>query len=301
MIGGDKNSLEEGTDARARFLLQKQAVERLDLFVWPKLHSYVQIARAARENQYDVITAQDPFWRGLIAWRLCKKSGARLNLQLHSELAGQSYLKRRLARFLLLRAASVRVVTERAKYEVQRLGARARVSVLPVFIDVGRFNRVIRESHSGKMILWIGRFEAEKDPLRAISVLQEVRGRGIDAKLVLLGQGSLERTLRKAAHGLPVEFAGWQDPIPYLSQADVVLSTSPRESFGASIVEALAAGVPVVSLDVGVAREAGANIAPPEALAREVMRMLAPGSHGLLRLALLSREEWIRAWTESLS
>lgn len=300
MISGDKNLLKEGTEAAARLALQRSAVERLDAFVWPRVHSYAHIARAARSTRYDVITAQDPFWRGFMAWRLSRHIGARLNLQLHAELAGQSLLKRLMARYLLRRADSVRVVSERMKGEAERLGVHARITVLPVFIDAGRFAGIAREPHDGKNLLWIGRFEPEKDPLRAISILKEVRARGVDARLIMLGQGSLERALRAASHGFPVEFPGWQDPRSYLSHADAVLSTSPREGFGASIVEALAAGVPVVSRDVGVAREAGANIAAPEMLPSEVMRVLAPGSRGELRLALLSAEEWAKAWKESL-
>ena len=300
MISGDKNLLREGTEAAARLALQRSAVERLDVFVWPSVHSYAQIAGAARGSRYDVITAQDPFWRGLIAWRLSRRTGARLNLQLHAELAGQSLLKRSVARFLLRRADSVRVVSARLNAEIGKLGIHARVTVLPVFIDAGRFARVTREPHDGKNVLWVGRFEPEKDPLRAVAVLKEVRARGVDARLVMLGRGSLEGTLRKAARGLPVEFRGWQDPVAYLSQADAVLSTSPRESFGASIVEALAAGVPVVSRDAGVAQEAGANVVAPEMLAAEVARVFASDSHGTLRLALRSPEEWVKAWKESL-
>ena len=71
---------------------------------------------------------------------------------------------------------------------------------------------------------------------------------------------------------------------------------------GASIVEALAAGVPVVAPDVGVAKEAGAIIASRDRLAEaviEVLRSVRP-VRGELKLSPLSKEEWTVAWKETL-
>ena len=150
------------------------------------------------------------------------------------------------------------------------------------------------------MILWVGRFEAEKNPLAAVEVLQKVRQAGVDAGLILLGAGSLEPQLRKAAEGLPVEFPGWQPSAEYLPFADVVLSTSLHESYGASIVEALAAGVPVVAPDVGVAREAGATIAVRQSLGQATIDTLSSGARGRLKLVLPSKEEWAAEWLHTL-
>lgn len=302
MLSGDPNLLKTGAETRERFALQKSSVEQLDVFVWPHVHRYRDIRRAAHLTHYDVITSQDPFWRGLISWYLSRKTGARLNLQVHADLAGQSLAKRVLARFLLRRADSIRAQSERVATEVRKLGVRAPVTILPVYVDVARVTGVPRAptQHSQKTILWVGRFETEKDPLRAISVLRQVRADGVDAVLVMLGSGSLEGELRKAAHNLPVEFPGWQQPAAYLAVADIVLSTSPYESYGASIVEALAAGVPVVSRDVGVAREAGATVTSKEGLAEAAARVLRSGARGELKLSLLDASEWAEQWRATL-
>jgi putative flippase GtrA len=50
------------------------------------------------------------------------------------------------------------------------------------------------------------------------------------------------------------------DPASYYKTADCFLITSDYEGYGMTIVEALAAGCPVVSTDVGIAKEAGASI-----------------------------------------
>jgi glycosyltransferase involved in cell wall biosynthesis len=93
----------------------------------------------------------------------------------------------------------------------------------------------------------------------------------------------------------------WQHEMrPYLESADVVLSTSPAESFGASIIEALAAGVPVVSYDVGVAREAGAIIAEKNTIVQKVIEVLTHPRKGELQMTLLTKEAWAKAWSETL-
>lgn len=304
MISGDLHILTPGSGAFARAAVQRASVEQLDVFVWPRIHSGQEILRAAGRTSYDVITAQDPFWRGLLAWRVARRTGAKLNIQVHTDLSAQSFWRRALARFVLRRADSVRVVSAKIRDTLAPLFLRAPVTVLPVFIDLGPFRNLSRHPHSRlkKVILWVGRFEAEKDPLRALSVLKDVRADGIDAGLIMLGSGRLEETLRRHTKelGSSVEFPGWHSPLEYLEMADVVLSTSQHESFGVSMLEALAAGVPVVAPDVGIAKEAGAIIVSRSDLSSAVTHVLKSSMRGELKLTLPTQEEWTKKWRESL-
>ncbi|OGG48258.1 hypothetical protein A2678_01590 [Candidatus Kaiserbacteria bacterium RIFCSPHIGHO2_01_FULL_53_31] len=302
MISGDPNLLKNGSAVRERHSMLVDVVGCLDVFVWPSAHGIAEIWRAARQNRYDVITAQDPFWRGMLGWLVARGTGARLNLQLHADLDGQSLSKRLLARFSLRRADSIRVVSERTKAQVMRLNVRTRITVLPVFIEVHRMQDETRTSHPrfARTILWIGRFEREKDPLAALEILREVLKTYPTAGLIMLGSGSLESQVKDTAQDLPIEFPGWQNPGPYFALSDVVVSTSSHESFGASIVEALAAGVPVVAPDVGIAREAGAFVVPRCELAAKVSDVLSNPVRGKLLLNLPSAEEWGKQWRESL-
>lgn len=301
MISGDKKLLERGTDAYARLALQQAQVEQLDVYIWPQAHSMREIFRAARATHYDVVTAQDPFWRGLVARRAARISGAKLNVQVHADIAVQSFIKRILARVVLHRADSIRVVSEKIKQQIKNFEVKAPIHVLPIYVDISRFQTIVRKPHAQKTILWIGRFEDEKDPLQAIKILKEVRKAAIDAKLVMLGVGSLEPALRKSAAGLPVEFPGWQDPLSYLAEASMVLCTSRHESWGASIVEALAAGVPVVAPDIGIARGAGATIAERTELAHKTIEVLQNNMAGKLLLILPNAKEWAIQWKQSLT
>lgn len=273
-----------------RYELQKSAVERMDVLYWGRGSVWPKIPAGT----FDVVTSQDPFWRGLFAWYAARRLGARHNVQVHADLSAQSFVKRALARAVLRHADSIRVVSEKIKKQVLHIGAHAPVTVLPVFLDLSKFRGLPQKPEN--LVLWVGRFEREKNPLLALEIIANVP----DAKLVMLGKGSLEAVLKEKAKNLPVEFPGWQDPLPYLTRTGAMLSTSRFESWGATIVEALAAGVPVVAPDVGVAREAGAIVVPREKLAEKVAEVLRTKPRGELRLELLSKEEWVKRWRASL-
>ncbi len=292
MVSGDKGF----GPGHPRYELMRQAVDRLEVVyvgrdrLWPTIPA----------GPFDVVTAQDPLWRGCLAWLLSRRFHARLNLQVHTDMRSYSGVASWWAGNMLRKAQSVRVVSDEIKEQVWALGATASVAVLPVFVDVIRFQRLTRESHEGLVVLWVGRFEAEKDPLWAIEIFKEVFNKHVQAKLVMLGRGSLDADLKAKAAGLPITFPGWQDPAEYLQKADVVLSTSRYESWGASIVEALAAGVPVVAPGVGVAEAAGATVAERANLGEVLTEVLLKKPTGVLKLALPTREEWVEKWKATL-
>jgi glycosyltransferase involved in cell wall biosynthesis len=289
MITGDKKMLHPGTEAHARFLLQAAQVEKLVPLYWGKKSLWPRVP----SEHFDVVTVQDPFWRGLFGMVTARRLHAKLNVQIHTD-------KFYFGTFILRRADSIRVVSEKIKQSLVPLHLPAPVSVLPIFLDIEQFKKIERKPHDKKTILWVGRFENEKNPMQAIEILKQVHAADIDAKLILLGAGSLEKKLKQSAERLPVEFPGWQDPKPFLAGADVVLCTSLHESWGASIIEALAAGVPVVAPDVGIAKEAGAIIADHDDFAASVIDVLQYNRCGELKLKLLSRDEWAVAWKHSL-
>lgn len=277
-----------------RYDLQASVVD-LTVLYWGRGALFPRIP----EDHFDVVTVQDPFFRGLFGLYVSKKLGTRFNVQIHTDLSAQSFFKNFIARIVLRHADSVRVVSQKIKDTVENFHVRASIVVLPVYIDVSRYRTIPRAS-DGRTILWVGRFEPEKNPFFALEILRVARKKSIDARLVMLGAGSLADGLRQSAAHLPVEFPGWQDPIVYLATAALVVSTSLHESWGASIVEALAAGVPVVAPDIGVAREAGAIVVSHEHMPGVVAEVLTHPKGGQLLLHLLNKEEWSRAWYDSL-
>ena len=295
VITGD-NSFRPG---HTRFNIQASQVGLTAMYwrrgsLWPKIPP----------GHFDVVTVQDPFWRGLFGSYVAWRTGAKFNVQVHTDLSAQNLFRHLLAQVVLRHADSVRVVSEKIREQVLSAGVRAPVFVLPIYVDIEKFKSVKPQSHSQKTILWVGRFEPEKDPLLALEVLHNVRRKISDCKLVMLGTGSMAQQLKTALARFhlasAVEMPGWQDPTSYYAIADVVLCTSKHESYGASIIEALVAGIPVVAPDVGIAREAGAIIAPRERLAEAVAEVLRSGKRGELKLTLPSAEEWAHRWRQTL-
>lgn len=301
MISGDRRMLDQGSDAARRLALQRSVVDQLEVFVWPQRHPLVDILRATRVLRPDVCTVQDPFFRGLLGFALSRIFGARFNVQVHADLAEQSLWQQEIAHFVLRRADTVRVVSEKLKEQMLLLGLRADIRVLPVFVDVAKYRAITPRAHSGKNILWIGRFEEEKNPLQAILILKEVLKVVPDATLTFLGAGSLGPAIQTHVKNLPVQVLGWQEDLtPFLETGDVVLCTSLHESWGASIIEALASGVPVVAPDVGVAREAGAFVVPRDRLGAGVIEVITKNLRGDLRIPMFTSASWAAAWRETI-
>lgn len=97
-------------------------------------------------------------------------------------------------------------------------------------------------------VLFLGRLTEQKDPLRALEV-----ARGLDDQNVLFlmaGAGELEEEVRRVAPA-NVRILGHRNDVRrLLGAADVVLSTSLWEGLPLSVLEAMAAGKPVVASDV---------------------------------------------------
>jgi alpha-1,6-mannosyltransferase len=106
------------------------------------------------------------------------------------------------------------------------------------------------------LIVHCGRLSPEKRPGRSVEAVRSLRAAGVDAILVVAGEGPLHRHLRRLAHGLPVRFVDFvadrESLAAILATADVVIAPGPIETFGLAALEALASGTPVV-VDAGSA------------------------------------------------
>jgi glycosyltransferase involved in cell wall biosynthesis len=103
-------------------------------------------------------------------------------------------------------------------------------------------------------LLWAGRLEHRKALPLALEALARVKGR--QPRLLVAGSGALRQKLEtkavKLGLGSRVEFLG---SVPYammqslFERADAFLFTSLRDSFGSVVLEAMAKGLPIITLD----------------------------------------------------
>ena len=268
---------------------------------------------AKRLPRPDVVTVQDPFETGLIGLLIARLLGVPLHVQVHTDFVGRAFrrhsllnrLRYHLAWFVLRRATRVRVILQRTKDELVAAGVTAPITVLPIFVDTERFASLPREKHPKWKIdaLFIGRLEPEKHPCLTLDAVAAARTAGHDIGLTIVGVGSELEFLKKKARELGIEsrteFMGKQNDVGrFLAKADVVLVPSRYEGYGLVIVEALAAGVPVIATDVGVAREAGAIVATEHEFSQTLLAWVADGPRtaSLAGYPYSHFDEYVRRW-----
>lgn len=148
--------------------------------------------------------------------------------------------------------------TEFAAAEFREIGTTNLVKI-PLGVDLVNFSPKHRSSQfrrellQGSQVLLVhcGRLSPEKEPQRSIEALVELRARGIDARLIIVGIGPMWKKIRLMARGLPVDTLGYiadrKRVAAILSSADLCLAPGPLETFCLSALESIASGTPVVA------------------------------------------------------
>lgn len=241
---------------------------------------------------HDLITVQDPFETGLLGLVIAWWQRVPLHVQVHTDFTSTHFVqhsvlnrvRRVLAWIVLPHATRIRVIAESMADLLRKKGITAPISVLPIFVDVARYAHIARLKHPRFMaaFVYVGRLESEKRPELAIATIAAARKAGHDAGLTVVGEGKERAALEAQARSLGIErsvdFVGWQSDIaPYLAQADALLLPSRYEGYGLVVVEALAAGIPVIATDVGVAREVGAIVVPEKGFTQSVIEWIGHG------------------------
>jgi glycosyltransferase involved in cell wall biosynthesis len=285
---------------------------------WSKLQYGFDAWRIAMNlDTPDVITSQDPFETGLVALFVAWWLGVPLHVQVHTDFMSRAFsrasfanwLRAYIAWFVLRRAARIRTILYRTAEEIRARGITAPIATLPIFVDTERFAAIPRSKHPRWKIalLCVGRFEKEKRFEIAIDVLAAARTQGHDVGLTLVGEGSLKSRLYQYAQQQRVadrlEIVGWKNDLArQYAEADIVLVPSHYEGYGLVIVEALAAGIPVLATDVGVAREAGAIVVLAEKFPQAFAQWIKDGPRKatLAQKPYTDLEEYVRLYCEDI-
>jgi alpha-1,6-mannosyltransferase len=136
------------------------------------------------------------------------------------------------------------------------------VEVVPLGVEVGEFGPTCRDERlrarlglkdDQPLLIYVGRLDGEKKPDVVVDAFRRLP-RELGAKLALLGEGPLKAEI--AAIGddriiMPGYVRNRAELARWLASADIYVSGMADETFGISIIEAQASGLPVVGVAAG--------------------------------------------------
>lgn len=223
----------------------------------PRPWSYLEVRDALREFRPDVLHAHEPETPSTSMWATLA-SRAPVVATFHSGAEGSRLfaatapLIRRVTRRI-----SVQVAVSRAaeRFVAPRIGGS--FQIVPNGVDVERFANVQpADLGPGRKLLFVGRLDERKGFPIAVGAFASLAAERPDLRLIVVGDGpqrsavdALSADVRDRVSMLGA--VANTDLPPYHAACDVFLGTSVGgESFGIVLVEAMAAGLPVVASDI---------------------------------------------------
>ena len=139
----------------------------------------------------------------------------------------------------------------------------APIDVIPLGVELGEFSPAKRDpglrallgvGEGDPLLIYAGRLDVEKRPQTVVKAFLSLP-EAMNATLVLLGDGPLREPLIALAAGRRLHAPGYigdrSELARWLASADVYVSGMADETFGISIIEAQASGLPVVGIAAG--------------------------------------------------
>ena len=216
------------------------------------------------------------------------------------------WLKRFSFRFIesriLKEAAGVHYTSEQEALEAHQIGVHHGSLIIPNPVDFppqirkrGGFRSAYPRLETGApLLLFLSRLDPKKGLDLLLAAFARVREKHPEATLVIAGDGdpafiaTIKRQSQRLGLDSSVLWAGFlqgPDKLAALADADLFVLPSYSENFGVAVVEAMAAGLPVIVSDqVGIHREIAtveAGLVVPcsaEALTRALETMIADPS-----------------------
>ncbi|MBI5658009.1 MAG: glycosyltransferase family 4 protein [Nitrosomonadales bacterium] len=175
-------------------------------------------------------------------------------------------VQRQLIRFILRSATRLIVLSEGWRHRIATIEPRAAVDVIPNMVDCGAFDRLAsRPPRQCRRILFLANFCERKGHFDALRAIAKLAPEFPDAVLVLAGDDRdpgtrdlLEREAERLGIRDRIEFVGTvsgEAKDQEIRDADILILPSHTENMPISLIEGMAAALPVVATAVGAIPE----------------------------------------------
>jgi len=244
-----------------------------------KLQQFFRLVRMGctlgREHRVTHVTCQDPFLTGLAGSLIARRLRASLEIQSHGDFFDSAYYRQsslknylyyHLGKFVLRRADSIRVVSERARRGTVSIGVSPeKIHVKPILVDLEKLRTTkpafdLRKQYPGaaRIFLSIARLVRVKNLPWLIETFHEHLKAYPDDILLMVGDGPERSHIERLVRALELEqralILGFKDDtVSYMKGADALLISSLSEGYSLSAIEARALELPIIMTDVGVA------------------------------------------------
>lgn len=202
-------------------------------------------------KSFDIIHAHYALPQGFLGLLLKYFKSKPLIITVHGSditLLSKNLLAGQVMRFVLKRADRVIAVSNFLKGEVEKMGVpQERIDVIYGGVTLSEDSEPFEPD--GRVVTFIGSLVPQKGVDVLIAAFKKIETE--NTNLIIVGDGPERRRLEAMAKG-NIQFLGRRKGIKnVLEKSEVLVLPSKEEGFGLVLLEAMAAGVPVVAANVG--------------------------------------------------
>lgn len=259
---GDQSLFKKTFKAPLQFLPLYSKVRRF----WFNFWAFKQIKKRHKKNPYDIVHLHGDFTEAFFGGRLSKKIDTPAVITIHAGL-NKRLLKPKNAQYFKNISKIVCVNEEIAK-DLESIGIQeGKIEIITSGIYLDEFKNInenevtgLRNQYLKPIIVSVGVLRINKGFTYLIDAFRQIKSELNSATLIIIGEGPERKNLEKQASDISgIYFLGRQEHdkvIEYLYASDIfvlasISTTNDREGMPTSIMEAMAAGLPVVATKVG--------------------------------------------------
>ncbi|MFT4039434.1 MAG: glycosyltransferase family 4 protein [Thermomicrobiales bacterium] len=272
-VGPNERDMRDLAVARGLCIVDVPDLGR-EIAPWSDIVTLAQLYRLMRRERPDIVHTHLAK-AGFVARLAARLAGTPLVLHSSHGAIYQGYFSPAKSRFFLQLERfggrlSTRIITsaQSLRDELIRFGVAPadRIVVIPYGLEFdallaaprhsGRFRAAMGIPADAPLVGTVGRLAAIKNIPLLLRAVVLARQQGLDLRVVIVGGGELRQELEASAQAMGLGdaaiFAGWQpDLVDVYADLDALVLSSNSEGTPISLIEAMAAGCPVVATRVG--------------------------------------------------